>query len=189
MVATPSPISLYATRWKQLLMALGCAGYIAVDLLEYFVLPTPDVSANPWQYQEPFKTILFIAILLIFVYLFAVSLYWTLTPLPLLRVSASELMYRQFLRPTCVIRWDEVERVSARVSRIATGAGTHVTLLILWFTLKPHQRFAGRDRQPRKIEINLGKLSISAGDLVKLLRTFHEVQWLATAAESKGHVG
>lgn len=186
-VAAPAPISLYATRWKPLLGALGCAGFIAVDLLVYLVLPTPDVTANPWMYQEPFKTLLFIAGLLIFAYAGALGVYWTLTPVPLLRLSASELVYRPFPRPTFVMRWDEVEGVLARVSRRAVGPA-HLTFLTLRFTVKPHHRFAGSAQQPLRVEINLGQLSLRADDLVRLLRTFHEVEWLETGAGDIGRV-
>src|SRR6185312_3367966 len=100
MTAPPAPVSLYAMRWKAFLITLFFAGFLLVDLLYYFVWPTPSATANPWAYQEPGKTITFIVLLLVLVPAVAVGLYWTLTPRPLLQLSATSFVYRPFPRCT-----------------------------------------------------------------------------------------
>jgi hypothetical protein len=192
-VAPPAPISLYATRWKPLLAALGFAGGIVVDLLSYFVWSTPPTAVHPWEYQEPAKTILHVGTLLVFATFVVLALYWVLTPRPLLQISAARLVYRPFPLPTRTIFWEDVAYVSAGVARNATSLITHATILTLWFTLKPDRRAAGSDEQPLHIDINVGTLSLRADDVVQLVRTYHDVQWLPTdprpAAGQRGHPG
>jgi hypothetical protein len=176
--ATPAPISLYATRWKPLLATLGFAGLIVVDLLSYFVWPTPAVTANRWQYQEPAKTILHVVMLLVFATFFVFAVYWTLTPRPLLQVSASRLVCRRFPFPTRTISWEDVAYVSAGVARKATSPLTHATILTLWFSLKPDRLAAGSEEPPLHLAINPGTLSLRADEVVQLIRSYHAVQWL-----------
>lgn len=184
MVAPSAPMSLYVTRWKMFLVALVFAGGIVVDLLYYFVWPTPAVTANPWEYQEPAKTILFIVILLISATLVLLALYWTLTPRPLLHLSASGLVYSPFPLPTRTINWDDVEQVSAYVTKKNTSPVTHVTILALWFTLRPDRLFTSSEQPPLqgainlRIEINPQHLSREANEPVQLIRNYHDVEWL-----------
>jgi len=191
LVATPAPMSLYATRWKPLLAALGLAGGIVVDVLSYFVWPTPPAAVHPWEYQQPAKTILHAGALLVFATLVVLALYWVLTPRPLLQISAARLVYRPFPLPTCTIFWEDVAYVSAGVARKATSRVTHSTILTLWFTLKPDRLAAGSGQQPLHLDINVGTLSLRADDVVQLVRTYHTVQWLPTdpspAAGQRGH--
>jgi hypothetical protein len=191
MVAMPSPISLYATRWKPLLAALVFAGGIVVDLLSYFVWPTPPTAVHPWEYQDPTKTLLFLVVLLGCATVVVFALYWVLTPRPLLQISAARLVYRPFPLPTRTIVWEDVAYVLAGVARNNMSLVTHATILTLWFTLKPDRLAAGSDEQPLHIDINLGTLSLRADDLVQLVRTYHDVRWLPTdprhAAGQRGH--
>jgi hypothetical protein len=136
MVAAPTPVALYVTRWKKLLAASVCGALLAVDLLNYFVWPTPETSPNPWVYEEPAKTLLFLGVLLGATLFLLLALYWTLTPLPLLRVTASEVIYRPFPLRARTIHWDEVEYVLATATRRATTMGRRSTTLTLFFALK-----------------------------------------------------
>jgi hypothetical protein len=178
MVTTPPPVSLYATRWKSFLAVPAFSGGIAIDLLHYFVWPTPPTPAYPWEYQEPAKTILFIMVLLGCAAIAVVGLYWTLTPRPMLQVSAARLVFRRFPLPTRAIHWEDVEHVSAGVTRKTTSPVTHATILTLWFTPKPDRLAAGNDQQPLRLDIRPWSLSLRADDLVQLIRTYHDVQWL-----------
>ncbi len=187
MVATPAPISLYATRWKTFLAAMFFAGGLVVDLLYYFVWPTPAVTSQPWAYQEPDKTISFIVVLLLLAPLIMLCLYWTLTPIPLLYLSAASLVYHPFPLPTRTIYWDDVERVSAFAMRRDTSPLTHATIITLSFTLKPDRLAAYRGQQRLQLDINLSTLSLHADDLLQMLRTYCEVQVLQTSTKSKAH--
>jgi hypothetical protein len=178
MDATPPPVSLYATRWKPFLAALFFAGGVVIALLFYFVWPTPPTAVHPEDYQEPVKTILFIAVLLFCATFALLGLYWTLTPRPLLLVSASGLVYRPFPLPTRTIHWEDVEHVTAGVARRSRPLMTDATVLTLWFTLKPPRLSAGSEQQPLRIDIYPENFSRRADDLVQVLRTYHDVQWL-----------
>lgn len=178
MVGRPPPVSLYATRRKPCLAALVFAGGIVIDLLFYFVWTPSPIAVNPGQYQEPEKTFVFLVVLLGCATFVFFGLYWTLTPRPLLQMSASRLVYRPFPLPTRTICWEDVAYVSAGVARINTSPVTTATKLTLWFTLKPDRLAAGSDQHPLHIDINLGNLSLRADDLVRLIRAYHDVQWL-----------
>ncbi len=185
MDATLAPTSLYATRWKTFLAAMFFAGCLVVDLLYYFVWPTPAITNHPEAYQEPTKTIMFIVVLLFLAPLIALGLYWTLTPLPLLELSTASLIYRRFPLPTRTIYWDDVERVSACAMRRDTSPLTHATILTLWFTLKPDRLSAYQGQQRLDLDINLSTLSLHADDLLQMIRNYHDVQMLQTPKKSK----
>lgn len=187
MVATPVPISLYATRWKTFLAAMFFVGCLVVDVLYCFVWPTPAVTSQPWAYQEPGKTISFIVVLLLLAPLIVLGLYWTLTPIPLLYLSAASLLYRPFPLPTRTIYWDDVEYVTAFAMRRDTSPLTHATVLALSFTLKPDRLYAYRGQQRLQLDINLSTLSLHADDLIQMIRTYCDIQVLQTSTKSKAH--
>jgi hypothetical protein len=85
-----------ATRWMPFLATLAFAGAIVIDLLYYFVWPTPFIAFRSWMYQEPAKTMTFIVVFLIGAAFVTFGPYWTVTPIPLLQLSASGLVYRPF---------------------------------------------------------------------------------------------
>jgi hypothetical protein len=190
MVATPPPVSLYATRWKPFLAAIWFAGGLVIDLLYYFVWPTPPTPVHPWEYQEPAKTILFVVVLLVCASFVGLGLYWTLTPRPLLQLSTTQFIYRPFPLRTRTILWEDVENVTAGVAQQATISWIRPTILTLWFILRSDRLATGSDRQHLSLDINPGHLSLQADDLVKLIRTYHPVQWLrkypGTAAGQRG---
>lgn len=171
MTAPPAPISLYATRWKAFLITLFIAGFLVVDLLNYFVWPTPTITNQPWSYQEPTKTIFFIVVLLILAPMVALGSYWTLTSRPLLQLSATGLVYRPFPRPTRTISWDDVESLIAY--RSVTGQGAPTKILTLRFTLKPHGLSADQAPQRLGLDIHLQLLSLSADELIERISAYH----------------
>lgn len=177
MVAASASISLYASRWKASLVALVCASGIAVDLLSYFVLPTPVVTAQPWAYQEPIKTIMHLFMLVVFGSVCLYGVYWTLTPYPLLRLSASGLVYRPFPRRTQAVDWDDVQRITAHVTRRTTYPFARITALTLWFTFKSFHPSTDSDGRTLSIEVNTWMLSRRPEELLRLIRTYHDVQW------------
>lgn len=178
MTAPPARVSLYATRWKTFLFTLIIAGLLLVDLLSYFVWPTPSVTANPWEYQEPFKSILFILVLLSLVPAIAVGLYWTLTPRPMLELSATSFVYRPFPRRTRIISWDDVEWLSAFPERQGHSART----LTLLFTVMPQPDRLSAEQAPQKLRltINLQLLSRSTDELIDLISAYHPLHSLYT---------
>jgi hypothetical protein len=180
LVGPPPPASLYATRWKPFLAALVFAGGIAIDALFYFVWRTPPTAVYAWAYQQPLKTILFIVVLLVCTTFVVFGLYWTLTPRPLLQLSASGLVYRPYPLPTRTITWDGVDHVSASLGKkeavFTPVFGVTHAILTLSFTLKAHPLSSGTEPL-LEVAINLGNLSLRADELVQLIRTYHDVQW------------
>ncbi|HEU4782998.1 MAG TPA: hypothetical protein VFS83_06650 [Ktedonobacterales bacterium] len=185
MASVPPTVNLYATRWKPFLAAIVFAGGIVIDLLFYFVWPTPVITTTPWEYQEPTKTILFIVALLICAVFVLLGLYWTVTPIPMLQLSESRLVYHPFPLPTRTIYWADVALISAFAAKRDTSLFTRATFLTLSFMFKPHDTLAHVDQQSIELDINLGTLSLRAEDLVRLIRNYHEVQFRAEPKHSK----
>jgi hypothetical protein len=184
MATTPPEISLYATRWKPFLAAIGFAGGLVVDLLSYFVWPIPVVTSNPWEYQEPARTILFIFALLICAALVLLGLYWTITTRPLLQLNASCLVYRPFPLPTRVIYWADVDHISA----FTTQRGvlfSHNTVVTLFFSLKLYGTFSVEEQQVIHIDIGPGTVSRTPQELVRLLQNYHTVQYFEIPMRTK----
>jgi hypothetical protein len=175
MPAPPTPVSLYATRWKPLLAALFFAGGVVVDVLYKFVWPTPVATAQPWMYQEPAKTVVFFLLLLVLAAFIVLGLYWTLTPRPLLQLTSTHLVYRPFPFPTRTIAWEDVDHVIAIAMRRDTSPVTHATFLTLGITLKRGRVGAYGGRQPLHLDLNLSNFSLQADELIHLIRSYHEV--------------
>lgn len=177
-MAAASPwVSLYATRWKPLLAALAFAGGVVVAVFWYFVWPTPMISAHGWEYQEPAKTIVFVMMLVVFAVFTFLALYWVVTPLPLLQLTASSFTYRPFPLPKRVISWEDVEFVQAFTWKRSVNLLMDRTMLTLTFTLKPQGALAYAGRQQIQIDIVPANFSRKAEELVRLLREYHTVQF------------
>jgi hypothetical protein len=76
------PVKVYANRVVAFGWALLAALFVTVTILSTFVWPTPKVTARPWLYQEPYKTLVFALVILLSGADLVISLYWTFTPLP-----------------------------------------------------------------------------------------------------------
>lgn len=183
--SVPPTVNLYATRWKPFLATLGFAGGLVIDLLAYFVWPTPVVTSRPWMYEEPTKTILFIVILLISSAFVLLGLYWTVTPIPMLQLRESCLVYHPFPLPTRTIYWADVAHVSAYAAKRDTSLFTHATFLTLGFLLKSRETITDVDQRLIEIDINLANLSLRAEELVGLIRNYHDVQFRADLKHTK----
>ena len=177
MADASTTVNLCATRWKPFLAAIAFAGAIVVDLLFYFVWPTPAISMRPWMYQEPAKTLLFIVVFLIGTIFVLLGLYWTVTPIPMVQLSESCLVYHPFPLPTRTINWVDVAHILAVAERRDTSLYTRATFLTCWFTLKPRDNPINADPQQIDIDINLGNLPLHAEELVRLIRNYHDVQF------------
>jgi hypothetical protein len=182
MVTAPPPVALHVTRWKTLFAAGGCGALLVGDLLFYFVWPTPETTPYRWEYQEPAKSLVFLGVLLATTTALLLALYWTLTPLPLLRLSASEVIYRPFPLPSRTIRWEEVEQVFASVTRRPVGLWRSRAILTLRFSLKSPRFEARTVQRLLRLDITPGQLSLQPDELVALVQTFHNVQWLPADA-------
>ena len=185
MASVPPTVNLYATRWKPFLATLLFAGMVVIDLLAYFVWPTPAVTYEPWKYQEPTKTIIFIVILLFCGVFVLLGLYWTVTPIPMLQLSESRLVYHHFPLPTRTISWAEVAHVSAYAAKRDTSLFTHATFLTLRFLLKSRESITDVDQRLIEVDINLANLSLRAEELVGLIRNYHDVQFRADLKHTK----
>lgn len=176
MTAPPAPKSLYVTRWKTCLITLVFAGFLWVAFQFYFVWPTPSAATNPWAYQEPAKTIAFLVWGLLGAFGVMAGLYQTLTPRPILQLSATSLVYHRFLRPTQTIFWDDVEQVTAYHDGMSRRVPSR--MLTLSFTFKPHRFSADQVQQRRQMDIYAQLLSLSADELIDLIGTYHHVHAL-----------
>jgi hypothetical protein len=178
MTTPPAPISLYAPRWKVLLVTLMFAGLLLGGALSYFVWPTPAVHTYPWLYQEPTKTLFFTVWTLMCAALVAVGLYWTLTPRPLVQLSATAFVYRPFPRPTRAISWDDVEWLTAyrsRTSRLAPA-----TTLTLRFAFRPSPLSTAQTPARLQLDIPMQLFSLSADELIELMSRYHPLRSLYT---------
>ncbi len=177
MAAAPPTVSLYATRWKPLLAALAFAGGVLVAALWYFVWPTPMIATYRWEYQEPAKTVVFVVMLVVFAVFTLLALYWVVTPLPLLQLTASSFIYRPFPLPKRVISWEDVEFVQAFTWKRAVNLLMDRTMLTITFTLTPDDALVPGRRQQIQIDIVPANFSRKPEDLVRLLRDYHAVQF------------
>lgn len=185
MAATPPEVSLYATRWKPFLAALVFTGALVVDLLWYFVWPTPMISAHSWEYHEPAKTIVFIVVFVLAAAITLLALYWVITPLPMLELTTSSFIYRPFPLPKRVIQWSDVEHISAHAWKRSVNLLMDRTILTLTFSLNAHGALAAGGSQRIEIDIVPGVFSRKPEALVRLLREYHSVQFYSDPTNAK----
>jgi hypothetical protein len=177
MPAPPPPeLSLYATRWKPFMAAVGIGGLLVVDVLQYFVWPTPTITTHPENYQEPNKTILFLFVFIVGGLGVLLALYWTFTRRPLLQLTTTSLMYRPFPKPPFTVHWADVVLIEAdtRKDSVYPVPFYHITILTLWFNLKSED---DQPLYPVSIDLRPANFSLSATELVQLIRTYHKVRW------------
>lgn len=182
MPTPPAAVSLYVVRWKACLITLFFAGLLLADLLFYFVWPTPSATATPWAYQEPGKTISFIVVLLSLIPAVVVGGYWTLTPRPLLELSATRFVYRPcpLLGRTRSISWDEVTWLSVFPEATRQGRPARTLTVQFTFTPPPDRRPAGQAPQKLQLTINLQLLARSADEVIDLMSAYHPLHSLYT---------
>lgn len=159
----PATTSLYATRWKPLLSALGFSG---------FLWAVVALTVEPSQIGAHVLYAVLFAPFILF------ALYWVVTPIPILSVSATQLIYRPFPRPTVTINWKDVEHASASYWMRSRRMLTPATMFTLAVYMKPYVLAPGGGRQYRTISINLPTISKSSDELLQILRAYHDVQWL-----------
>jgi hypothetical protein len=134
-------VKIYASHAKTLLAASFCGIFAAGACLYYFVWPTPSVATNPWIYQEPFKTAFFIIWLLLSMAGFLAGLYWTVTPMPILQLDTTGLIYQPYPLKKRSVYWADLHGISV-FKQSATITLVRIVRLTLWFHIKPHTVFA-----------------------------------------------
>ncbi len=160
-------VKLYANRTKAFLGGAGCAGFgLAIALV--YPLPTPEATANPWMYQEPFKTLLFIAIAACCLVGTLVSMYWTATSSPKLLLNATELVYQPFPFVTRRIRWVDVSSIHP-VTTSTRVHGVRVTTLTLFIQVRPEAVAAYGYQAVVKLKIVQGLLPVPVREVIPLL--------------------
>jgi hypothetical protein len=169
------PVKVYANRVFAFGGALLAAFFVTVTILSYFVLPTPEITARPWLYQEPYKTLVFAFGTLLFGALLVMSLYWTFTPLPMLLLNATELVYRPYPLVRRSYQWADIINISA--SKETTRSTYMFRYTVLRVSIKLRRRAAMRQgNRPRyTLTIRQSMISISYVELVHLMRRYHKV--------------
>lgn len=170
------PVKVYANRVVAFGGALLAAFFVTVGFLAYFVLPTPEITARPWQYQEPYKTLVFAFGTVLFGAALVISLYWTFTPLPMLLLNATELVYRPYPLVRRSYQWADIINISA--SKETKSRSTYmIRYTVLRVRIKLRRRAAMRyGNKPRyTLTIRQSMISISFVELVHLMRRYHKV--------------
>jgi len=86
--------------------------------------PTTPLTANPWEYQEPFKTIMGLVVSILIGGAALLFLYFTCTPIPLLTFDSQVISYQLLPLKRGSIRWEDVETIWAERTRPnQVGAG------------------------------------------------------------------
>lgn len=162
MAKRPESISLYATRWKRLVLALP---WIVV----YLLLLGPALADTQ-------KTIFIIATIILGPFILY-TLYWVVTPLPALKISASELVFRSYFKRTVKIAWKDVESASASFWRRTRFRAPDADTFTLSVDFKPNMLASEGGRRHQTIDIDLGTFSKSSDELLQIIRTYHPVEW------------
>lgn len=170
--------SLFIPRWKSLIWTLVGGALITLLVLMRFVLPMPPLLGHPWMYEEPGQTIYFVLGMSVFGYIFLTNLYWTVTPRPLLWLSAERVIHRPFPASATRLDWRDVEQVSAWLEQQTRLFLPPTTVLVLALQLKPYLGPAGAERKTVYIRLSPSRLSRSPEDIMRSVRLYHEARWL-----------
>lgn len=159
--------SCIANRAKAFLGAVWCAGVgLAVALL--YPLPPPEVTASPWMYQEPFKTLLFIAIAAFCLAGTLVGVYWTGTSSPQLLLNETELVYQPFPFVKRRIRWADVSSIHPVTTATRVNLVRVVTLILI-IQVRPEAVAAYEYHSEMKLKIGQGLLPVPVREVIPLL--------------------
>jgi hypothetical protein len=182
MTIQPTSASFYVARLQPLVAALIGGCFIALDLL-YWEGGFPGLVS--WLAQGPLHVIVAIIIGLLAAALTLWGLYWALTPIPLLRLTAAGLTYAPSPFRRISVAWTDVATLTTEVSTPLpptappepagtpaappkTGRNAIVTLTI--------QRTSG----PTLIlDLAPAAVRTTADNLIRALQTYHEVHWAA----------
>jgi hypothetical protein len=102
-------------------------------------------------------------------------LYWALTPVPLLLVDETRLVFQRWPLIRRTIAWADVASLMA-FKRTFFVYGRH-TIVTLQVRLKPHAVAAYGNRQQLNVAISQVLLPIPVEELVRLLRRYHRVTY------------
>jgi hypothetical protein len=128
--------------------------------------PTPDVTTQPWLYQEPFKTAFFITLLLGMGAALLACLYLTVTPRPLLQLDSEGMVYELYPFMRRSVWWADVSRISACKDSVTVSPVQRSVRLTLYFTIKPRAALAYSGKSELKWTIGQALLPISVEELV-----------------------
>ena len=104
---------------------------------------------------------------------FLFMLYWMLTPVPLLLVDKTELVFRRWPLIKRTIAWADVASVTAgKTTYFVSGRHTIFTLRV---RLKPHSVTAYGNKSELRLAMSQVLLPIPVEEVVRLLRQYHKV--------------
>jgi hypothetical protein len=109
-------------------------------------------------------------------YLFA--LYWVVTPIPILSISATQLVYRPFPKQTVIINWEDVESVAGTFWKRPRFRAPAAKTFRLHIAFKPYISDPSGGRKIQTLDINLGVISKSSDELLQIIHAYYAVKWL-----------
>lgn len=154
------------------------AGLLVFDVLNYFVLPRPEVVAQPIWYEEPFKTLFSIAMFVLSVYVLVIGVYWLFTRSPRLVLDEDGIIYRPTPFVTRRLRWADLEHVSAsRDSFLAVPVPYRVVSLTIWADVKAHAHLSYNGKSKVSVRIGQAGIGMQVDDLARLIARYKKVTY------------
>lgn len=169
-----TPTRFYVNRGKAFLAGVVGGGVYVVIFVLAFVLPRPQVTARPWMYDEPLKTLIFGAGLLVSGAIVLMGLYWTFTSSPLLELSSTGITYQPYPLVRRVVRWDDMYGITVSTASWKSYF-RRVTRLTISFRLKPHAAPLYRGRTQLVWNIGQAALPVPIDDVVRTVHRYHQV--------------
>lgn len=170
-----APTRIYANRAAAFLYGVVGGGvFVFFDVLTY-VTPKPEVVTHPWLYVEPVKTLFFGAWLLLCGTIVLMGLYWMLTPLPMIELNATGMMYQRLPLMRRNVRWDDVSDINAFTTSWKSYF-RRVTQLILTIRLKPHAALLYQGREQLVWKFGPALLPVPLDGVVRDIERYHHVK-------------
>jgi hypothetical protein len=176
MEESEQPTVFYVSRGKAaLVVCLGLA-LLVLDWASYGV-PKPSGAIDSLGYDDPFKTGIFLTwgagcLLLVLTWL-----YRLVTPLPVLQVDSTGLVYRPFPFVRRGLHWAEVERLGAFQLSYRMSWLVHVERLELLVQLTPEAMEAHGNREWLSVKLNGRLLPVGRDVVVRQIQRYHPIDY------------
>lgn len=167
-------VRAYANRMTGLLLGVVGAAFCALGVWMYLDHTRPPVTANPWEYEEPGRTIVSISLVVVFGAGTLIALYWVLTPLPMFELDAMGMTYRVPPFKWSAVRWDDIASITAS-KQVYNWPWRFNTRLTLRITLTQGAAVAQVRKSKVKLAVAQELLAMSVEELVWRIRQHHAV--------------
>ena len=162
-------LTLYANRF----------GHLVRVILASLLLVTPGVSLLfGGSKNNLLQEILGVISLVLAGGVLLYSIYYVVTPIPLLRLDSTGLSYQRFPLMIRRIRWEDVEDISAiRDEEKRRGKSNHLPRLMVKIAIKPEAVAAYKGRHEFSYMLPFTDLFVSPKNIVEYIRRFHTVNY------------